>query len=278
MDGQTGLGLPTNKLAKFIYTLCMIIIFSFLSPGLQGAREPIGDLEVTLKGSSIFINITPQSAIEVAQKVTWNDETKTYSVEMDNGIFSYYGVLDKDLVLQNSIIRNKEGKLIKTLGHDKRVTKLDPEKQRIEIAYYRGDKLKETKEITYAPGLLDSDILFLYLQQKLLMGIRNFQGSVLQKARGIRVNAGFKLYQVNDFEELAPEYDFPAVFKDRTKYDQDVYVYVMQLTGILKVFYPHKYYYAYENTYPYNLLAYWGGEPGMAEFHFFNIDESPDQT
>ena len=41
--------------------------------------------------------------------MTWNDETKTYSVEMDNGIFSYYGVLDKDLVLQNSIIRNKEG-------------------------------------------------------------------------------------------------------------------------------------------------------------------------
>ena len=67
MDGQTGLGLPTNKLAKFIYTLCMIIIFSFLSPGLQGAREPIGDLEVTLKGSSILL-ILPQSAIEVAQK------------------------------------------------------------------------------------------------------------------------------------------------------------------------------------------------------------------
>lgn len=278
MDGQTGLGLPANKLAKFIYTLCMIIVFSSLSPWLQGAREPVGDLEVTLKGSSVFTNITPQSAIEVIQKVTWNDETKTYSVEMDSEIFSYYGVLDKDLILQNSIIRNKEGKLIKALGHDKRVTKLDPEKQRIEIAYYRGDKLKVTKGITYDPGLLDSDILFLYLQQKLLMGTRDFHGSVLQKARGIRVNAKFKLFQVNDFKKLAPEYDFPAVYKDRTKYNQNVYVYVMQVTGILKIFYPHKYYYAYKNTYPYHLLAYWGGEPGMAEFHFFNIDESPDQT
>lgn len=262
-----------DKPAKFIYIFCIIIISCFLSPGLQGIRDTAGNLGISLKGNSIFTNINPQSTIEVIQKVTWNEDTKTYSVEIDNEIFSYYGVLDKNLILQNSIIKNQEGKLIKALGHDKRVTKMNPEKQQIEIEYYRGNKLKKTKEFTYGSELLDSDILFLYLQQKLLQGRRDFKGSVLQKARGIKVNAEFKLFQVNDFEKLAPEYDFPAVLTDRTKYNHNVYVYVMQLTGILKIFYPHKYYYAYENTHPYNLLAYWGGEPGMAEFHFFAIDK-----
>src|SRR5690554_6465115 len=116
MDGQTMLSLLTNKLAKFISILCIIIIASFLSPESRGIHDSVGDLEVTLKGSSVFTNINPQFAIEAIQKVTWNEETKTYSVEIDNETFSYYGVLDKNLNLQNSIIKNREGKLIKALG------------------------------------------------------------------------------------------------------------------------------------------------------------------
>ena len=60
MYRQTGLGLPTNKLAKFIYTLCMIIIFSFLSPGLQEPANLLGIWRLPLKEVQ-FLLILPRN-------------------------------------------------------------------------------------------------------------------------------------------------------------------------------------------------------------------------
>ena len=42
------------------------------------------------------------------------------------------------------------------------------------------------------------------------------------------------------------------------------------LTGAVHMVFPYKYYFAFSMTYPYKLIAYWGGKPQEAEFYFPN--------
>ncbi|NLZ43635.1 MAG: hypothetical protein GX894_02130 [Clostridia bacterium] len=141
---------------------------------------------------------------------------------------------------------------------------------RITIAYYLEGKLKATKTFVYDKDTYDSDLIYFYLQEKLAGGVEEFKGDVLLKARGIKIGVMFRRQVMKDLAGFSPEYDFPEQFRESfariLAKEGEVYVYVMQLSGVYKLLYPHKYYTAFTKTTPHRWLAYWGGAPREADF------------
>lgn len=207
---------------------------------------------------------------ELSQIVFYDEQSGLAQIRLDSAIFDLLVETTPDGNLQNSKWTTKNKELIKLLGHDERRTFYDVKNRRIRIEYYLGDKLKTTKSIAYEKDTLDSDLIYLYLQEKLANGVEEFKGNVILKARGMRVNVMFQRKTMKDLAGFSPEYDFPGQFRE--SFDRilgkeaEVYVYVMQLTGVYKVFYPYKYYTAFSKSTPHRWLAFWGGAPNDADF------------
>lgn len=211
------------------------------------------------------------------QLISYNEQSQLYKVEVDSEIYNFTSIMDKELRLKDSKWVTKEKDLIKLLGHDKRITIYDLQSEKATIQYYMKGKLEKTKVVDYNQDILDSDIIYLYLQKMLVTGTTKFNCDVLLKARGLKMNVNFNRETVKDLTTFSPEYNFPRKFREFADQlagsDKRFFVYVMQLTGIYKLFYPHKYYTAFTESSPHQLVAYWGGAPKEADFMFIESIE-----
>jgi hypothetical protein len=183
--------------------------------------------------------------------------------------FEYNCHLDQSLQVRDSVFVFKNQNMIKFLGHDKRVTKFDERNKLLEIEYFLNGSEKGVKRIPYDQNNVDSDTLLVFLQGKLLEKAASFNINVIQKAKGLQVNANFNLLITIDLQRISPQYTFPEQFKRISKQQEEVFVYVMELTGLPGFIYPYKYYFAYRKVLPYQLIAYWGGAPKEEEFGYF---------
>ena len=204
------------------------------------------------------------------QTVNIDTQTKDIIIEIRSNSYSFIGRLDPSLRLQDSISTFRDKELIKFLGHDKRVTHFDSLRRKLIIDYYLNSKLKQTKEIGYDFATVDSDTLYLFLQAMLLKGTKDFSGQIVLNGKGLRLDMDFKLDTTNDLQSFTPQYSFPEKFKLITKQKDEVYVFTTTLTGAVNIVFPYKYYFAFSKTYPYKLIAYWGGKPQEAEYYFPN--------
>lgn len=182
--------------------------------------------------------------------------------------FEYRGRFDNSFKLKNSVFTFKSKDLIKLVGHDKRVTNAEQSQKLMSIKYYLNDRQKDVKMITCDANTVDSDILLFYLQGKLLEGNEKFNITLISKGSGMKVNAAFRLTTASDFLKLSPEYEFPADLKKISGESPERYVYVMELSGVAKIFFPYKYYYVYDKENPHSLIAYWGGPVKNGEYAY----------
>ncbi len=208
-------------------------------------------------------HITPFSHTIKVDQSTGNIVIYTVGTE-----FEYQGQLDPYLQIKTSDFIFKNSEMINFLGHDQRVTRYDPERKNLIVKYFLNNQEKKTKVFTSDCSCIDSDALPTFLQGMLLNNTGDFNLDLIQKAKGLRINADFKLIAVDNPLSLSTEYHFPPEFRNSLQQINKVYIYVMKLTGLPGLVYPYKYYFVYHNESPYQLVAYWGGESKEAEFGF----------
>lgn len=209
---------------------------------------------------------------EFQLKITYDQACNSYRASYSSSIYQLNAELDSSLRLRHSKWQAKSVELIKCLGYDQRITDYLPQKEALQITYYQGDKVKETKVVAYDERTLDSDIIYLYLPQVLQSVQEGTSCDVIIKSRGWKLSVIFSPITTTDVLGLTPQYGFLDGFRDFAEKiveeDEELEVLVMNLNGLSKLFYTHKYYLAFKQTTPRRLVAYWGGAPKEAEFTF----------
>jgi hypothetical protein len=265
----------------FKYFLCLELVIIFISVVFFGwITNPRADAS-TIASDQITLRLPTHQELKGEENsmggtsvtpfiytVNKDETTGTIEVVTIANDFEFNCHLDQSLLVRDSVFLFKNPNMIKFLGHDKRVTKVDKLKKIMEIEYFLNGFLKGVKKIPYDQNKVDSDTLLLFLQEKLLEKAVDFNKDVIQKAKGLRVNAEFKLITTSDLQLISPQYTFPEQFKKISKQPEEVYVYVMELTGLPSFIYPYKYYFAYRKALPCQLIAYWGGALKEEEFGY----------
>jgi len=200
------------------------------------------------------------------QSFQLDDASGLITIAIVSDIFEFQGSFTPALRVVKSEFVFKDQDLITYLGHDQRVTVWE-KPARIKVKYYRNGRLKSEKSFP-DQGVVDSDIILFYLQAMLQKNAGDFQCELFGKKDGLIVSAGFRLLPTADFIKLAPEYNYPEGLRHISGLKNDVFVYVMELKGLPRLFYSNKYYYVFEKSEPYRLIAYWGGPLKEAEYGY----------
>jgi hypothetical protein len=180
------------------------------------------------------------------------------------------GCFTKTLRVRESEFIFKSKEYIDYLGYEKRDTVWDNETNKMKVEYYLSNRLKTTKYFS-GTGLIDSDIVLFYLQGMLTKGSQEFDTDLATKKDGIKIRVKFKLITTTDFLKLSPEYNFPEGLSRLAAQKNEVYVYVMEVSGFIGLFYSAKYFYVFEKAPPHRVIAYWGGLLQDAEFGYILI-------
>ena len=242
----------------------------------QNLRNKAGEIgtgyfnETVLSGNSYVLGGKVSSNFR--QRITYDNKTSLYRVKYDSAIYELTAELDANLQLKHSEWQTKNSELIKRLGHDKRITYYDSEEKVLKIEYYKEGKIKETKNFSYDKDTLDSDLIYLYLQKVLAADNKGSNCDIILKSRGLKINVAFHQLSTKDLLSFTPQYSFLDGFRrfaqQMGEQGEELDVYVMDLTGLPKLLFPHKYYLAFKKTSPRQFVAYWGGAPKVAEFTF----------
>lgn len=264
-------------LARRMVALGLVVMIAVLTAGLVH-----GETKILLRPYPDFSKLFPDHESFQGETIQFGGKVSaivnnTVKIDRTNGDidvsitskkFEYRGSFDNSFNLRKSVYLFKDQDLIKLVGHDKRVTSAEQSQKSISIEYYLNNRQKNVKKITCDQNTVDTDILLFYLHGRLLDGNDRFNTSLITKSSGMKVNAGFRLITTSDLQKLSPEYNFPPIMKKIIDQKVDRYVYIMELNGIEKVFYPYRYYYVYDKEAPHNLIAYWGGSVKLAEYAY----------
>lgn len=256
-----------------------VILFLMILGGPISGMSNIGGL-TNLDGdiSKLFptLQVDHGQATQLGGKVA-TGLNQTIKVNPDNGgvrltidaldDFTYQGELNKSLRVLKSEFSFRNPEIVKSLGHDQRITITDSSRKTMTIKYYLQGREKETKTFSYDQNTIDSDTLIVYLQGMLLSGVQQFNSNLIVKGDRLKVGVNFRLLEVSDFTP-DPESNLPEKLVQFLKGKTEKYIYEMKLTGVLNLFVPGKYYYVFEKTPPHKLIAYWGGTSNRAEYAF----------
>jgi hypothetical protein len=251
---------------RWIFTvLCMIIPFA------TGFAEPINtDVGRALPTVSEImgeaVQLNGKTTGSFTQSFKMDEASGTIQIVIVSDIFKFSGTFTPAFRVIRSEFSFTNQDLITYLGHDQRVSVWDGT-SKIKVKYYLNNRLKSEKSFS-DNGVVDSDIILFYLQGMLFKKSSDFQCELFGKKDGLTVNAGFRLLSATDFIKLAPEYDYPEGLRRISALRNEVLVYVMELKGLTRLFYGYKYYYVFEKTEPYRLIAYWGGPSREAEYGY----------
>jgi hypothetical protein len=263
-----------NLLVCFLFLFLLSLGGKTLAtqPGLKrsGPAKPDAISGEVLRGKTVILGGKASSNFQ--QNVTYDQEQNSYRVSYRSAIYQLEAELDSALRVRYSKWQTMSAELIECLGYDRRITEYLPQKEALQITYYHGDKVKEKKVVAYDEQTFDSDIIYLYLPQVLEHGQERTSCDVIIKSRGWKLSVVFSPITTTDVLGLSPQYAFLDGFREFAEKiaeeDEELEVLVMDLNGLSRLFYPHRYYLAFKRTTPRQFVAYWGGAPGEAEFTF----------
>ncbi len=266
-----------QKNLLFLLIIFLSIVWSapttYASPRLSTLIEPQDNLSrllpsrQTLSGRIVIPNRNQDVPFNSWMEV--NPETGRVDLKFVSPIYEIRASLDSALRVLERVSTLLEDRLIKKLGYEQRDPKINTkEKDSIHIEHFLKGRTVKEKDVGYDYLTFDMDLPQIVLQALLIKGIKEFNGIVILKDRGWRININFQLVESKDLASLASEYEFPPQLKELLKPESGYYVYVGKISGILRILYNHKFYYVFSKTEPYKFVAYWGGEPEWVRFIF----------
>jgi hypothetical protein len=233
--------------------------------GLDADISKLFPIEQVERGEAIQLGGRVAAGLNQTIKVNPDNGGVRLTISADE--FTYQGELDKSLRVVKSEFLFRNPDIIKSLGHDQRITLSDPSRKAMTIKYYLQGREKESKSFGYDLNTIDSDTLIVFLQGMLLVGVQQFNSDLIAKGQRLKINVDFRLREVAEFTP-DPGANLPEKLVQFLEQKTEKYIYEMKLTGVLSLFAPGKYYYVFEKTPPHKLIAYWGGISNRAEYAY----------
>ncbi|HEX3044210.1 MAG TPA: hypothetical protein VHY08_05610 [Bacillota bacterium] len=233
--------------------------------GLDADISKLFPIEQVERGEAIQLGGKVATGLNQTIKVNPDNGGVRLTISADE--FTYQGDLNKSLRVVKSEFLFRNPEIIKSLGHDQRITISDPSKKAMTIKYYLQGREKESKTFSYDFNTIDSDTLIVFLQGMLLSGVQQFNCDLIAKGQRMKINVNFRLSEVAGFTP-DPESNLPEKLVQFLAQKTEKYIYEMKLTGVLNLIVPGKYYYVFEKTLPHRLIAYWGGTSNQAELAY----------
>lgn len=241
------------------------------APALSSLIQPGQRLSALLPPSTVcqglFIRPHRSEAQPFTSQTVVDKATGRVSGEFTSPVYQVKATLAADMSLISSEFVSHEDYTTGKLGHDRRTSaRLAGEPDTLVVKYYLKGELKGEKELDYAFPTLDLDSVHLALQALLLQGVTSFEARTALKSKGLGGNVAVRLVETKDPLSLAPEYDYPPQLKKVLAARLGYKVYVIRLTGLFGLVFPHKYYGVFLAERPHAFVAYWGGQPRWAEY------------
>lgn len=161
--------------------------------------------------------------------------------------------------------RLRDEEAIRRLGYDAMVTSRTGNQVRTQ-------KLENGREVklhtwTIDPNTVDGDmipVLLRVLTAQRRLG--SFLAQVLTKWDGGSYEMQFQSETVGNLLARERQLAFPPPMRQLLTQRPDAVVWSMGLTGPASLFFPHRFYFVYEQEQPHRLLGSWGGPPDRASY------------
>jgi hypothetical protein len=203
--------------------------------------------------------------------INYDKESKQIIFINDNAIETIHIKLDDKLQLVSKEVVVKDKRYIEAYDEKKRIVLLDKQKKELKITTYSASLKENTSYEDYEPGMLWQNSFELYLQAMLMNGVSSFKGKIFADSNQKTVSVNFNHIKSKNLQKISPKYKFPEKYNSCTNLKQDVNVFELEMTGMMSLFFSDKFYYAFKDSYPFELIAVWGG--GL-EDAFFNFNQA----
>ncbi|HEX3048036.1 MAG TPA: hypothetical protein VHY08_25005 [Bacillota bacterium] len=264
---------------SFLYSFITLLILIILSNSLVFSSSGSGPTSFIPLSGFIPCNQTYEAeALTFEKKVHTNfiyhitvaEETGNVEITATSADFQFSGHYDSSLWLIDTVTTYSNPQAVQLQGYDKRTAVYYPKAKQVTLRYFVGAKEISAKTLGYNERTVDSEVFFIYLQGMLLKGVQEFNGAILLKLKGMKLDASFKLLENVSLSQLAPQTKYPDFFRDLIASPELFDVYEMRLTGLAGLFYPHKFYFAYRKSLKGCFLAaYWCGAGSEEEYYRF---------
>ena len=240
-------------------------------PRLENLVRPGENLAALLPArdtwSGVIYNRKKKLDAALTAEIAVDSKTGEVTVVSSSTFYHLKAVLDRTLLLKESIFTTTDKYTNEKLGHDRReARRSEGSGDRLSIVYSKAGKTTKEKTVRFPFFTIHLDVFQVTLQALLLKGVGDFTTDVILGDRAWKAAAEVRRVQSHNFPALSPQFIFPKQFGRLATLSKDHIVYVMQLAGVARLLYPHKFYCAFEAEPPHRFVAYWGGEPEWVEY------------
>ena len=168
-------------------------------------------------------------------------------------------------------------KLMKKAGHDKRIyyrteNKDDPDK--IILTLFKQGKEKKKNTIFCDRNTFPSDTVTIMCQALLLKGIKkDFLFDIISLEDALKARMEMSYYFTPNPCSLSRDFNFPEGIHNAIHPDEEYHIFKMKIHGLISLFLRSTWYFVYKARYPYDFVAYWGGDGIVAETFYFTEHE-----
>jgi len=161
--------------------------------------------------------------------------------------------------------RFKDAEAIKRLGYDQLLTRQVGNQ-------VRAQKMENGREIQnhnwqIEANAIDGDLIAILLRGLTARRrLTSFLAQVFTKWDGGNYEMAFSSETLRSLLERERQINFPPAMRQLLQQNPNAVAWSMGLTGPASFFFPHKFYFVFEQEAPHRLLATWGGPPERANY------------
>ncbi len=255
-----------SKYVRICFVLCglfSLLVSSGLARGFRDVLPSVQDYQIDI--------VTPSGDVEYSYTSQMKVDTALNQIviKAEGSSYTSHSMYDMNLHLLQSQLIVTSAEDQERIGFDQRMARLTDDNLLV-VEFFLDQQLQDDREVKVPEETVDIESLGLYLQGLMLQGITEFHGNLFDinsanKFNRLRVD----FMDVSALERLNRKSNFPpqvAAFMEDT---QRIQVISLGLAGLVRIFFPHRFYVVLENEAPYHILGFWGGSSAHLRYHVY---------
>jgi|GEM_PF-652632 len=250
----------SKRLTLIALLLAVLFLSLELAQGAGPAARPIVDYLPKSQLYRVAI-ITPAGAEEYVYQVEFRvdaDTSQLLASTLGPG-YTMESRYDADLRLLNSEMVVLTSEDAARVGFDRRVAAYDAVEEKYVVFYYLEGTVQDSREVVIKEQATEIEVLGLHLQALLNAGRTDFSGSLLDLNAPGRMQLDTRVLTDKQVRDLSGKRDVAPQIKAILEKTDQVTVFTIGYDGILRFFFPTRFYVILEKAAPHRILAYWAG-------------------
>ncbi len=253
-----------------VFMMCLLTVCSLF--GLAtGMAQSLPDSLPDLQGYRIDI-LTPDDVIEYSYTTSMRIDRDLAQITIAATGPSYQSksVYDLSFLLLSSELEVRAKDDIERIGFDRRTAFIDIEVDRLVLEFFLEQESQQIREHDIPTETVDIESLGLYLQSLVLAGETTFHGNLYDSNSGDKFNRlQVSLLKQSEIDKLVRQSTFPETMNVMLKDSDNIIVFSLGLRGLIRIFFPHRFYVVLEKQAPHHILGFWGGSSQRLRYHVY---------